>query len=476
MPVGEPQATARLPQATAGSADGRSVCLPVAGIPRVTVAERGRRSSSPRRPPPRGRGQVFRYRAKRHRNLPHVVKFSGGRSSGMLLFTLLENRLLDASRGDVIIFNNTSAEHPDTYRFAKDCRSAAEHYGVPFFWTEFQTYEDARNGEWTRLPTYRLVNDLPKSDENPDGFHWRGEVFEELLSWSGYVPNQFGRICTQHLKLQVTRLFLKDWLASKVAIPRLGHYGHGSRIEPEVMYRRHRRNGGAVPPKIFHEKRRFSLSRPHVRPEQRYGDYAVAWTPFTNDELDGRCPGGEAVFGAGGVEYVAFVGLRGDEQPRVQRVEARRDHPHAVDYEGEHVYMPLAEMSIGRPEVNRFWARQSWDLALPKEGSLSNCVFCFLKGISNLRSVFARMETEREIFGFGSLAGTPCDVRWWTEIEKKYGRDLHAEGRPTNGNSPTDFIGFFGGSSDFSYRSLQENRAEDVERYGQALLPCDCTE
>ena len=443
---------------------------------------------------------MFRYRAKRHRDLPHVVKFSGGRSSGMLLFTLLENRLLDASRGDVIVFNNTSAEHPDTYRFAKDCRSAADGYGVPFFWTEFQTYEDARNGEWTRLPTYRLVNDRPKSDENPDGFHWRGEVFEELLSWSGYVPNQFGRICTQHLKLQVTRLFLKDWLASKAAIPRLGHYGHASRIEPEVMYRRHRRNGGAVPPKIFHEKRRFSLSRPHVRPEQRYGDYADAWTPFTNDELDGRCPGGEAVFGARGAEYVAFVGLRGDEQPRVQRVEARRHDTHAVDYKGEHVYMPLAELSIGRPEVNSFWDRQSWDLALPKEGSLSNCVFCFLKGISNLRSVFARMETERErtVPGFGSLAGTPSDVRWWADMEKKYGRDLHAEQRATNGDSPRDFIGFFGASSSpdqvgphaadamtdadrappigFSYRRLRENRAEDVERYGQSLLPCDCTE
>ena len=44
----------------------------------------------------------FRYRAKRHRELPHVVKFSGGRSSGMLLFALLENDLLKQQRGDVV--------------------------------------------------------------------------------------------------------------------------------------------------------------------------------------------------------------------------------------------------------------------------------------------------------------------------------------------------------------------------------------
>ena len=40
----------------------------------------------------------FRYRAKQHRDLPHVVKFSGGRSSGMLLFALLEKELSRPSK------------------------------------------------------------------------------------------------------------------------------------------------------------------------------------------------------------------------------------------------------------------------------------------------------------------------------------------------------------------------------------------
>ena len=71
-------------------------------VPRLTVSKRLRR------PPPKhdpGKEYQFRYRAKKHGSLPHVVKFSGGRSSGMLLFALLENGLLDASRGDVIVFN-----------------------------------------------------------------------------------------------------------------------------------------------------------------------------------------------------------------------------------------------------------------------------------------------------------------------------------------------------------------------------------
>ena len=109
-----------------------------------------------------GRKYPFRYAAKVHAEVPHVVKFSGGRSSGMLLFVLLESGLLQRERGDVVVFNNTSAEHPETYQFVSLCKSIVEeHYGIPFFWLEFQTYEDARNGEWTRLPSYRLVKPKP---------------------------------------------------------------------------------------------------------------------------------------------------------------------------------------------------------------------------------------------------------------------------------------------------------------------------
>ena len=252
-------------------------------VPKLIVANRSQQAQQTARP----KHNSLRYRAMAHRDLPHVVKFSGGRSSGMLLFALLENQLLDRARGDVIVFNNTASEHPGTYRFARDCKEASSHYGIPFFWVEFQTYEDSRNGQWTRLPSYRLVNDKPKSAENPDGFHWRGEVFEELLSWSGYVPNQFSRICTKNMKLEVTRMFLKDWLACKDGIPRLGHFGEHSRMDLNVMYRRHRRSQGEVPKKIFTQKKSYALSRPHIRPEQKYGDFSSAWREVSQLGLGG---------------------------------------------------------------------------------------------------------------------------------------------------------------------------------------------
>lgn len=56
------------------------------------VASAGRPSGEPNF---RFKHYDLRYGAKSHRELPHVVKFSGGKSSAMLLLALPENRLLD---------------------------------------------------------------------------------------------------------------------------------------------------------------------------------------------------------------------------------------------------------------------------------------------------------------------------------------------------------------------------------------------
>ncbi|MDE2760433.1 MAG: hypothetical protein OXH90_09085 [Paracoccaceae bacterium] len=412
----------------------------------------------------------FRYRSKRHKFLPHVVKFSGGRSSGMLLFSLLKNGLLDPSRGDVIVFNNTSAEHPNTYRFIKDCIKAAQPYGIPFFLIEFQTYEDARRGEYTRIPSYHLVNDEPLTAKNPNGFHWKGEVFEELLSWSGFVPNQFSRICTKHLKLETTRNFLKDWLIGKPKIPRLGHYGTNSRMDADESYQRHCKNQGSVPKDIFLRKRNYAWQRSHIRPEQAYRDFCSEYVPFKNPILGRKTYGNKAFFSREGVEYVAFIGLRSDEPQRIQRVAERNIHPGG--YEGEHVYMPLADLAITKEEVNFFWDKQNWDLNLPKNTTLSNCVYCFLKGSKNLKRVHNELIEAGENFpNFGPITDTPNDLSWWKQIESNYGRDLNAEGRAIK--SDITHIGFFG-SKGLSYTSIiEEDFSPEII---ESNLPCDCTE
>ena len=446
-------------------------------IPKITIS---RELETPKEYDP-CRIHTFRYRAKRHRELPHVVKFSGGRSSGMLLFAMLENGFLRQERGDVVVFNNTSCEHPETYRFVAECKKRVEAAGVPFFFVEFQTYEDARQGEWRRLPSYRLVNELPFSEDNPGGFRWRGEVFEEMLSHKAYLPNQFSRVCTQSLKLETTRQFLRDWFASKKSIPYQGHGLDESQVDVNGLHKRHVSGGGGVPKEVLLRKKNFVLSQPTGRPKQTYQDFSPPAGTFDNEALKGKVFGQKAWLGDDGIEYVAFIGLRGDEQLRVARVETRSSNPHAnVGYEGEHVYMPLATMHISKEDVNAFWKQQSWDLNLPQNGALSNCTYCFLKGVNNLAQVHDALEAQKAdgIEGFGSTTGTPCDIDWWVNKESEYGRDLEAEQRKRTNPDAQDFIGFFGATSGFSYSVLAANAKNGavLEQFADTVLPCDCTE
>ena len=475
--VGCPNTTTDQSQkASPENAQGELAASRMRAVPRITIS---RVPEQPNQYDPH-KIHTFRYRAKRHEDLPHVVKFSGGRSSGMLLFSLLENGFLKRERGDVVVFNNTSCEHPETYKFVAECKRRVEAAEIPFFIVQFQTYEDARQGEWRRIPTYRLVNEKPYSADNPDGFRWRGETFEELLSFKAYVPNQFTRVCTQSLKLETTRLFLRDWFASKKSIPEQGHGQTESLVDPDQMHKTHVRNGGGVPKEILLSKRQFMLSQPTSRPKQEYTQFSKAASNFQNETLKGKVFGQRAWFGNDGIEYVAFIGLRGDEQLRVTRVETRSADPHANEgYEGEHVYMPLAKMQISREDVNQFWSQQSWNLDLPENNVLSNCVYCFLKGVGSLAEIHSTMKDEKNTHheGFGTTSDSPSDINWWIAKEKDYSRDLVAENRQRTNPQAGDVIGFFGNTG-FTYEVLaaSSHHQEIVERFADSVMPCDCTE
>jgi 3'-phosphoadenosine 5'-phosphosulfate sulfotransferase (PAPS reductase)/FAD synthetase len=114
--------------------------------------------------------QTIPSRADCHLHLPHIMKFSGGRSSAALAFLMAENGQLRPERGDVILFANTSAEHPATYSFTRECKRRLEaDFDLPFFWFEFCTVEDASRGQYVRRPSYRLVKDVA-----PRYFRWVG--------------------------------------------------------------------------------------------------------------------------------------------------------------------------------------------------------------------------------------------------------------------------------------------------------------
>ncbi|MDE0611925.1 MAG: hypothetical protein OXH88_04435 [Gammaproteobacteria bacterium] len=427
------------------------------------------------------RQHTFSYDARGHEETPHVVKFSGGRTSGLLLFMLLDNGMLKPERGDVVVFNNTTAEHPETYKFVAQCKKLVEEkYKVPFFWVEFQTYEDARRGEWTRLPSYRMVHPYPYSKSEPYGYRSKGEAFEEMLSWSGYVPNQFQRTCTKNLKLETTKRFLQDWLSGQTGIARLGHYGESSRLKDDEMYARHKKHGGEVPKDIFLQKKAYVRSCPVFRPEQSFADYSSAAIVVPNGYSSHAHLGGNGFVEDGDAEYISFIGLRKDEMQRVARVRQRNlEDVESDDHAGEYIYMPLSSMGIEKKDVDAFWVRQKWGLQLSEDTSLSNCVYCFLKGAGGLQKVHAELSNGHSgVSKNGALAHSPSDIRWWMQMESRYGRNIMAEGRKIRNKKKINIIGFFGNSNNFSYQLLAKNGEgkADISPYLDTVLPCDCTD
>ena len=392
----------------------------------------------------------------------------------MLLFMLLDNGILKPERGDVVVFNNTTAEHPETYKFVAKCKQLVEEkYGVPFFWIEFQTYEDARGGEWTRLPSYRMAQTKSYSDAEPYGYRWKGEAFEEMLSWSGYVPNQFQRTCTKNLKLETTKRFLQDWFSGQDGIEHLGHYGEESRLRDDEMYARHKRHGGGVPKHVFLLKKAYVRSCLVFRPEQSFADYSSVVKADRGGSSESHSQ-------ESGSEYVSFIGLRKDEMHRVARVRKRNlEDVESDGYSGEYVYMPLSSMGIEKKDVDAFWANQEWGLQLPADTGLSNCVYCFLKGAGGLQKVHAELNNDHSgTAGNGVLSNSPCDLKWWMQMESFYGRNILAEGREIRNKGKVNIIEFFGNRNDFSYRLLAQNGAgkADISPYLDTVLPCDCTD
>lgn len=398
-----------------------------------------------------------------HSKIPHVIKFSGGRSSGALLFSMLKEGLLRADRGDVIIFNNTSAEHHKTYEFVMECKKRCEaEYNIPFFITEFQTYEDKVNGIYDRSSSYRLVNSKPYSKTNPNGYHSKGEVFEELLSWQGYLPSLMrGRTCTKKMKMDTTVQFLNDWFMHKefgINLSRLGHYGTKSRINKKLKHEKHKKKGGGVPFDIYFEKKAYCYSRQLYREAQKFQDYSSV--KITQNDI----------FSINGeIEYCSFIGFRADEPQRLtkmkNRINSESNNDIGIAYlreNNEHIYTPLVEFNITQNDVKNFWDKQEWELDLPYDGSLGNCVYCFMKGGNKL----SKIKTEEKDL-------TPENIDWWIYIENKYQRNLLAEDRDIRTKEENPFINFFGINGKISYEIIKNGDNPDAL---ENSLPCHCTD
>ena len=124
-------------------------------------------------------------------DLPAVVAFSGGRTSGYML-----RKILDAHGGQPddlkICFQNTGLEHHETYEFVNRC---AIEWDVHIDWLEMDLDED---NKWT----YKVV-DYESAARN-------GEPFMKLIVKKNFLPNPIARMCTAEMKVRTQRRWLLD--------------------------------------------------------------------------------------------------------------------------------------------------------------------------------------------------------------------------------------------------------------------------
>ena len=335
-----------------------------------------------------------------------------------MLLGLARSGALDPARGDVVLFANTTAEHPGTYDFAaRVCDDVEAETGVACFWYEFCTVEEARRGGYARTGSYRLVDRRRAGAGDggePRGYRDDGFAFEEFLSWKLMLPNRQRRTCTTNLKVLPGVALLSEWLTSSPGPAHAGHHHDRRLVDVDEAWAQYR---GKLTESEFRAMAAFCHNAEHCRRPQRWADYTTV--PVGRD--DGAPRRVADLWGrrGGQVAYVTLLGLRADEQLRIDKMlhkglfaEGARGSScrHSSQPAGEYAYAPMGDHGIDAADVAEFWEAQPHDLSVPREAG--NCVFCFMKGASALRRLAAESN--------GSPG--PAGIDWWAAMEGRYGR------------------------------------------------------
>ena len=123
---------------------------------------------------------------------PALISFSGGRTSGYMLWRILQAHGGTLPTDVVVTFANTGKEMPQTLDFVKACQ---DRWGVHIEWLEYQAHETP-NQRWTAV-TY-------------DNAARNGEPFKALIQAKQYLPNPVTRFCTTELKIRPMKFFAQQ--------------------------------------------------------------------------------------------------------------------------------------------------------------------------------------------------------------------------------------------------------------------------
>ena len=124
---------------------------------------------------------------------PTLISFSGGRTSGYMLYKILES--YDGVLPDDVhvTFANTGKEMPETLDFINDC---AVNWNVNVRWLELDIHDER--------PIYRTKEVTYETASR------NGEPFEALIKRKKMLPNVVARLCTIHMKIDVMNRFMRS--------------------------------------------------------------------------------------------------------------------------------------------------------------------------------------------------------------------------------------------------------------------------
>lgn len=122
----------------------------------------------------------------------HIISFSGGQTSGLMLRRLMDANPVDFDEKFEVVFANTGREYNETLDFVREVEMR---WGVQITWLEYCR----ENGEHSfRIVDYTVAS--RRGDHGP---------FDEMLEWVGALPNVMGRSCSAQLKIRTQRRYLE---------------------------------------------------------------------------------------------------------------------------------------------------------------------------------------------------------------------------------------------------------------------------
>lgn len=122
---------------------------------------------------------------------PALISFSGGRTSGYMLYKILEAHDFKLPEDVFVTFANTGKEAEQTLEFVRDCE---KHWGVKVHWLEHY-FGPERPIHRTKEVSFETASR-------------NGEPFERLIDQRGYLPNPVARFCSSELKIKVMKRFI----------------------------------------------------------------------------------------------------------------------------------------------------------------------------------------------------------------------------------------------------------------------------